>query len=82
MDISLIDWSHVLEAFIGAAFAFLFGLILQCFIVWWQHRFQKKMQKDQQRFQERMEHNRQIEETSKGALAKHLFTQHDDSDSK
>jgi sensor domain CHASE-containing protein len=56
------DWSHILETFIGAAFAFLFALILQCLVVWWQHRFQKKMQKDQQDFQERMERERRFEE--------------------
>jgi hypothetical protein len=57
-----VDWSKVSEVALGAILAFLFGFLLQLWLVRRQERFQKKMLTNQLEFMEKMERDRAANE--------------------
>ena len=56
--VSEIDWSKALEVFFGAILAFIFGFVLQLWMVRRQERFQKELLERQLAFMERLEQER------------------------
>src|ERR1043166_8242958 len=52
------DWSRVFEVSLGAILAFIFGFLLQWWLIRRQERFQKELLERQLAFQERLENQR------------------------